>query len=201
MRVPSASRSACRRRWRAILRRKGSVALDGVSLTVNEVDGGELRGKHHSAYAGGDHARQPDRRQPREPGGRPGGALSGAAARASAGVTPAAGRSAWPEYRATRRTLREARTAFVFEGVMRWEHLALGWRVAGGLGAALLGALAMAAGPAAPVGAAGAGARGGAAGRSRVRSRRPARQGGDRELLGHLVLAVPRGDAGTGFLL
>ncbi len=39
MRVPCAFSSKCRNCWRAISRPKGSVALDGVSLTVNEVEG------------------------------------------------------------------------------------------------------------------------------------------------------------------
>ena len=54
---------------------KGSVAVDGVSLTVNEVADGELRGEHHSAHAVGHDARRPGRRRPGQPRGRPGGAL------------------------------------------------------------------------------------------------------------------------------
>ena len=41
--------------WRASSRSKGSVAIDGMSLTVNEVDGRPLRREHHSAYPGGHH--------------------------------------------------------------------------------------------------------------------------------------------------
>ena len=36
----------------ALVAPKGSVALDGVSLTVNEVEGAALRRQHHSAYPG-----------------------------------------------------------------------------------------------------------------------------------------------------
>ena len=36
---------------------KGSVAIDGVSLTVNEVRGRQLRRQHHSAHRRGDHLR------------------------------------------------------------------------------------------------------------------------------------------------
>ena len=32
---------------------KGSIAVDGVSLTVNEVEGNPLRHQHHSAHPGG----------------------------------------------------------------------------------------------------------------------------------------------------
>ena len=37
---------------------KGSVALDGVSLTVNEVDGRPFRGADHSPHPCGDHVRR-----------------------------------------------------------------------------------------------------------------------------------------------
>ncbi len=36
---------------------KGSIAVDGVSLTVNEVEGARFRGEHHPAYLVRDHAR------------------------------------------------------------------------------------------------------------------------------------------------
>ena len=56
------ARSACACRAPASLQRymarKGSVALDGVSLTVNEVDGAEFDGQPGAAYTGGDDARR-----------------------------------------------------------------------------------------------------------------------------------------------
>ena len=45
------------RDWRGSSRPKGSVAMDGVSLTVNEVDGREIRRQHHSPYRRGDQLR------------------------------------------------------------------------------------------------------------------------------------------------
>ncbi len=51
---------ACARRPRSsrFIAPKGSVALDGVSLTVNAVEGGYVFGAHHSAYAAGDDLRR-----------------------------------------------------------------------------------------------------------------------------------------------
>ena len=37
--------------------RKGSVTLDGVSLTVNDVDGSQIQRQSHSAHARSHHAR------------------------------------------------------------------------------------------------------------------------------------------------
>ena len=50
-RARSAGSSSCRRRWRAISHAKGSICIDGTSLTVNEVDGETLRRQPDSAYA------------------------------------------------------------------------------------------------------------------------------------------------------
>ena len=41
---------------------KGSVAVDGVSLTVNEVQGSTLRREHHSAHRRGHQLRHAARR-------------------------------------------------------------------------------------------------------------------------------------------
>ena len=52
-----AGASACRRRSRASSPPKGSVAVDGVSLTVNEVEGATLRRQHHPAHRRRHHLR------------------------------------------------------------------------------------------------------------------------------------------------
>ena len=58
---------------------KGSVALDGVSLTVNEVTARHILGADHPAHAFGDHARRARSRRQIQPRNRPDGALCGAA--------------------------------------------------------------------------------------------------------------------------
>ena len=58
---------------------KGSVALDGVSLTVNEVTRRHVLRADHPAHAEGDHARRGEGRRRHEPRDRPDGALCGAA--------------------------------------------------------------------------------------------------------------------------
>ena len=55
--------------------RKGSVTLDGVSLTVNEVDGVEVQRQPHSAYARSHHARRARAGCARQSRNRPAGAL------------------------------------------------------------------------------------------------------------------------------
>ena len=57
---------------------KGSVALDGVSLTVNTVEGDDVFGADHSAHAERHHARRLGGRRERQSRGRPDGALCGA---------------------------------------------------------------------------------------------------------------------------
>ena len=54
---------------------KGSVALDGVSLTVNEVDRRHILGADHPAHAVGDDARRAPSRRRGQPRNRPDGAL------------------------------------------------------------------------------------------------------------------------------
>ena len=60
---------------------KGSVALDGVSLTVNAVDGDRVRGAADPAHARSDDAERLEGRRPRQHRGRPDGPLRGAADR------------------------------------------------------------------------------------------------------------------------
>ncbi len=67
--------------WRKYLARKGSVTVNGVSLTVNRVDGDAVCGQPDSAYAGGHESAGSAGRQPRESRSRPGGALCRTAAR------------------------------------------------------------------------------------------------------------------------
>ena len=55
-RLDRAGASACPAGSPASSPPKGSVAVDGVSLTVNEVDGRHLRREHHPAYRRGHHA-------------------------------------------------------------------------------------------------------------------------------------------------
>ena len=54
---------------------KGSVAIDGVSLTVNEVDGQPLRRQHYPAHPGGYHPGTGQAGPAGQPGGRHAGAL------------------------------------------------------------------------------------------------------------------------------
>ena len=76
---------------------KGSVALDGVSLTVNAVDGDRVRGAADSAHARSDDAERLEGRRPRQYRGRPDGALRGAAGRSGGirSVTRVAPSPAW----------------------------------------------------------------------------------------------------------
>ena len=81
--------------------RKGSIAVDGVSLTVNARRGIALRGERHPPYARGDHPRAPCPGRAREPRSGPPGALRrahhrGAVARASQRSTSPASRSPAP---------------------------------------------------------------------------------------------------------
>ena len=69
---------------------KGSVALDGTSLTVNAVDGRQVRGSADPAHAGGDDAGRSQGGRQRQYRGRPDGALRGAADRGGTGRTFAA---------------------------------------------------------------------------------------------------------------
>ena len=48
--APPAGCSACREPLARFIAPKGSVAVDGVSLTVNEVEGAQLRREHHPAH-------------------------------------------------------------------------------------------------------------------------------------------------------
>ena len=57
---------------------KGSIAVDGVSLTVNEVAGARFRGQPHPAHARGDDASSAGRRRARQPRDRSHRALRGA---------------------------------------------------------------------------------------------------------------------------
>ena len=49
---------------------KGSITVDGVSLTVAALDDARLRRRARPAHARGDDARRPGRRRPRQPRGR-----------------------------------------------------------------------------------------------------------------------------------
>ena len=60
-----ALRTAHQRELARFIAAKGSVALDGVSLTVNKVDGRHVLGADHPAHAYGDHARRPGERATR----------------------------------------------------------------------------------------------------------------------------------------
>ena len=51
--------------------RKGSITVNGVSLTTNAVEGSPLHDQPDPAHAGGDDARRNRRRQPGESGNRP----------------------------------------------------------------------------------------------------------------------------------
>ena len=72
------------------LARKGSVAVDGVSLTVNGVkdraDGTGLYAQHHPPYGGGDDTPRAEGGRPSQPGGRPNGPLSAADAGCAGGA-------------------------------------------------------------------------------------------------------------------
>jgi riboflavin synthase len=59
---------------------KGSICVDGVSLTVNAVDGQCVRSEHRPAHAGRDHARRVPAGSQGEPGSGPDRPLSGAPA-------------------------------------------------------------------------------------------------------------------------
>ena len=59
--------------------RKGSVTLDGVSLTVNEVDGSQVHRQSHSAHARSHHARFSRGRRARQSGNRSAGSVRRAA--------------------------------------------------------------------------------------------------------------------------
>jgi len=66
---------------------KGSVTLDGVSLTVNTVDDVKFFGADHSAYADCDHAGRLARGKRGQPGSRFDGALRRALERNEVGVS------------------------------------------------------------------------------------------------------------------
>ena len=72
---------------------KGSVALDGTSLTVNAVDGRPVRGAADPAHARSDDAGRMEGRRSRQHRGRPDGALRGAADRGGGIRRPRAGGS------------------------------------------------------------------------------------------------------------
>ena len=72
-------RFACPAELARFIAPKGSVALDGISLTVNDVERRRLLGAHHSAHLEGHHARRAAAGRPRQSRSRPDGALCGAA--------------------------------------------------------------------------------------------------------------------------
>ena len=77
--APRGSPSAPPRSLARFIAEKGSVALDGTSLTVNGVDGRHLHGDDDPAHAGGHHLGDGAARRPRQHRGRHHGALCRAA--------------------------------------------------------------------------------------------------------------------------